>query len=148
MPILDEVRRYFLSLIADPQEDQSLMEVIGNIRRHGSLLLVQTYDLFCAELREKLQLLTKDTIILLLGGTFLWVGLLAFVTASIIVLSFVVPLWLAAFFVSLFFGFFGLVLVISGIAMLRRRTIMPQLTIQALRENGRWLREQGGMNGP
>lgn len=148
MSIRDGVRRYFLSFIADPQGDQNLMEEMGNIRRHGSLLLVQTYDLFRAELREKLQLLTKDTIILLLGGTFLWVGLLAFVTASIIVLSFVVPLWLAAFIVSLFFGFFGLVLVISGIAMLRRRTIMPQLTIQALRENGRWLREQGGMKGP
>lgn len=142
MSIQDEIRRYFVSLIAGSSGDLGLLELIGNVRRHGFSLLMQTCELFCSESREKIQLLTRDAIILLLGVTFLWVGLLAFVTASVIVLSFFIPLWLAAVIVSLFFGFFGLALVISGIAMLRRRTIMPQLTVQALRENARWLRGQ------
>ncbi len=148
MSLQDELRRYFLSFLAGPHGDHGLLQMIGDIRRQGSLLLIQTYELFRAELREKTHLLTKDAIIILLGGTFLWVGLLAFVTASIIVLSFFVPLWLAAFIVSLFFGLFGLALVVSGIAMLKRRTVMPRLTVQALRENGRWLWNHGRRSGP
>lgn len=148
MSIQDEFRRYLLSFISGPDDDRSLMEILGIIRRDGSLLLVQSYELFRAEVREKIHLLTKDAIILLLGGTFLWVSLLAFVTASIIVLAFFVPLWLAAVIVSLVFGFFGLVLVFYGITLFRRRTLMPLLTAEALRENARWLRERGEKNGP
>lgn len=140
MSIQDEIRRFFVSFIAESHDGHGLLAMIRDIGRQGSTVLVETYELFCAESREKLQLLTKDGIIILLGGAFLGVGLLAFVTASIIVLSYFVPLWLAALLISLLFSFSGLVLVISGISTLRRRTIMPQLTVQALRENARWLR--------
>lgn len=139
MPIQDEIRKYFFSLLVGPGE-HGLLEMIGEVRRQGLDLLGQTSALFWTEMREKVRLLTKDTIIIILGGTFLWVGLLAFVATSILVLSYLVPLWLAALIVSIFFGFFGTVLVLTGIALFRRRTITPHLTVQALRDNARWLR--------
>lgn len=139
MSIREELRRYLISFVGGPQGDR-VAETIGNLGRHGTKLVTQTYDLFCTELQEKTQLLTRDAIVLLLGGAFLLVGLLAFATASIIFLSFFVPLWLAAFIISLLFSFLGLVLVHFGRATLRSRRIAPQLTIQAFRDNARWLR--------
>lgn len=146
MPIQEKSSQYSHS--SDSPGERAILETLGKIRRQGWVLLVQTYALFWMEIREKTRLLAKDTLIILLGGTFLWVSLLAFVAASIILLSSFVPLWLAALIISIIFGFFGMALTMAGIAIFRRRTIAPQLAAQALRDNARWLKEKMAWTNP
>jgi len=60
----------------------------------------------------------------------------------IIVLGGVIPLWLSALVVGLVIAALGLFLVVKGANTLRREDPAPQETIETLKEDREWLRDQ------
>jgi divalent metal cation (Fe/Co/Zn/Cd) transporter len=71
-----------------------------------------------------------------------YTGLLAIIAAVIIVLGNVIALWLSALVIGAVIAAVGLVLVIKGVNTLRQEDPTPQETIETLKEDREWLRDQ------
>lgn len=122
---------------AGSRREPTLAELLGDMRRQSVRLLKLNLALLKAEYRETFGLLTRDALILMIGASCLWISLLTLVTALIIILAFLVPLWLAVVLISLAFGVMGGGLVITGLRLLKQRSLAPTRAIQVGRENWR-----------
>ena len=69
---------------------------------------------------------------------------LAIIAAVVIVLGSVIPLWLSALAVGAAIALVGLVLVVKGANTLRQEDPAPRETIETLKEDKEWLRDQTG----
>jgi len=76
------------------------------------------------------------------GGAVAYAGLLALLAAIIIMLSEVMPLWASALLVGVVVLAVGGYLVYSGLNALKREDLAPRQTIETLKEDAQWAREQ------
>ena len=67
---------------------------------------------------------------------------LAIVAALILLLAALVPSWLAALIVGVVVGAIGYVLVQKGLAALKREDLAPRQTIDTLKEDIAWAKDQ------
>jgi uncharacterized membrane protein YqjE len=91
---------------------------------------------------QKASRVGKNVGFLVVGGVVAYTGLLAIVAAVIIVLGNAIPLWVSALAVGLVIAIVGLVLVLKGANTLRQEDPTPQETIETLKEDREWLRDQ------
>jgi hypothetical protein len=76
------------------------------------------------------------------GAAVAYAGLLAILAAIILGLATVIPVWLAALLVGVIVAGVGYLLVQKGQSDLKRQNLMPQQTIQTLKEDSEWMKEQ------
>lgn len=125
------------------KEDRSLGELFSELTRETTMLVRQEVDLAKTEMSHKAAEVGKDVGFLAAGGAILYAGLLALIAALIIGLGQVgVTWWLSALIVGLVVAGIGGFLVWSGLNNLRRTTMAPQETIQTLKEDAQWAKEQ------
>ena len=124
------------------KEDRSIGELIAELSRETVALVRQEVQLAKAEMSQKASRVGKNVGFLIVGGVVAYTGLLAIVAAVIIVLGGVIPLWLSALGVGLVIAAIGLVLVLKGANTLRQEDPAPQETIETLKEDREWLRDQ------
>jgi hypothetical protein len=79
---------------------------------------------------------------LVAGAAVAYAGLLAILAAIILGLATVMPAWLAALLVGVIVASIGYLLVQKGQSDLKRQNLMPQQTIQSLKEDSEWMKEQ------
>jgi hypothetical protein len=126
-----------------PASDQrSLGELFGDLSRELSTLVRQELQLARVETTSKLQKLGKDIGFLVIGGAVAYAGLLALIATAIIALAYALPWWLAALIVAVVVTAVGLLLVQRGIAALRSESLAPQQTLETLKEDAQWAKEQ------
>ena len=95
------------------------------------------------EMTEKAAQVGKDVAFLAIGGLVAYAGLLAIIAAVILVLAANgVPLWVSALIVGLAVAAIGYVLVQRGLAALKRQDFAPRQTIESLKEDTQWAKEQ------
>ncbi len=71
-----------------------------------------------------------------------YTGVLALVAAGIILLGQVIPYWLSALIFGLVIAAVGLFLVVKGANTLRQEDPTPRETVETLKEDGQWLKNQ------
>lgn len=125
------------------KEDRSIGELFADLAKESSVLVRQEVALAKAEMSQKAGEVGKDIGFLAVGGLVLYAGLLAIIAAIIIVLGTVgVPWWLSALLVGLIVAGVGYFLVQKGLKALKRENLAPSQTIQTLKEDAEWAKEQ------
>jgi len=129
-------------MMQEERNDRSIAELIAELSREMTTLVRQELQLAKAEMSQKASRVGKNVGFLVVGGVVAYTGLLAIIAAVIIVLGIVIPLWLSALVVGAVIALVGLILVIKGANTLRQEDPAPQETMETLKEDREWLRDQ------
>lgn len=125
------------------KDERSLGELFGDLARDMGTLVSQEITLARTEMTAKASRVGKDIAFLAVGGMIAYAGLLAIIAAVILLLgSNGVPWWLSALIVGLVVAGIGYFLVQRGLTALKREDLTPRQTIESLKEDTQWAKEQ------
>jgi hypothetical protein len=125
--------------------DRSLGELFGDLARDMGTLVSQEVTLARTEVAETATRVAKDVAMLAAGGLVAYAGLLAIIAAAIFLIADRgVPLWLSALIVGAVVAVLGYVLVQRGITALKQQDLAPRRTMQSLKDDTQWAKEQIG----
>ena len=123
-------------------DGRPLGELLGDLASQTGTLIQKEVQLAKAEILEKAKNLGKHAGAVGAGGVIAHAGLLALTAALIIGLGNVMPLWLSALVVGLVAVVAGYALVRAGTNAIAREDLTPRETIETIREDKTWLKEQ------
>ena len=124
-------------------DERSLGELFGDLARDMGTLVSQELALARTELTDKATRVGKDVAMLAVGGLVAYAGLLAIIAAVIVLIADRgVPLWVSALVVGLVVAGIGYLLVQRGLSALKHEDLTPRQTIQSLKEDTQWAKEQ------
>jgi fatty acid desaturase len=125
------------------RDDRSLGELFGDLVRDMGILVRQEVNLATTELTFKASRVGHELALLAVGGLVAYAGLLALVATLIIALAAAgLPWWLASLIVGVIVAAVGALLVQRGLAALRRIDLAPRQTMETLKEDTQWAKEQ------
>ncbi len=116
--------------------------LLSDFAGETSTLIRQEIALFKAELNEKLGRMGGGAGALAAGGLIAFSGWLALVAAAILGLSHVLAPWLSALIVGIIIVALGVALALFGKSRLKADALVPRRTLNSLREDEAWLRDQ------
>ena len=124
-------------------DERSLGELFGDLARETSTLVRQEVQLAKIEMTQKATAVGKDIGFLAVGGLIAYAGLLALIATIVIILGMAgLPWWLAALIVTVVVLAIGGMLVQRGLSALKQQSMAPEQTIQTLKEDRQWAKEQ------
>ena len=124
-------------------DERSLGDLFGDLARDMGTLVSQEVSLARTELTEKATQVGKDVAMLAVGGLVAYAGLLAIIASVIVLIADRgVPLWGAALIVGGIVALIGYLLVQRGISALKRQDLTPRQTLESLKEDTQWAKEQ------
>ena len=126
----------------DIRSARPISALISDFTSETSTLIRQEIALFKAELNEKLGRMGVGAGALAAGGLIAFSGWLALVAAAILGLSHVLAPWLSALIVGIIIVALGAALALFGKNRLNADALVPRRTLNSLREDEAWLRDQ------
>jgi len=125
------------------REERSLGELFRDLTRDLGLLVRQEVGLATTELSHKATRAGREVAMLAVGGLVIYAGVLAILAAIIIGLAAAgLAWWAAALLVGVVVAVIGAVLVQRGLAALKRLDLAPRQTLETLKEDTQWAKEQ------
>lgn len=124
------------------RDERSLGELFSDLTRDMATLVRQEITLARVEMTQKVSVIGKNAALLAVGGAMLFAAFLALMATVIIAIAYALPWWLAALIVTVVVAGIGLALVLKGIETLRHTALAPQQTIQSVKEDAAWMKEQ------
>lgn len=122
-------------------DEPSLGDLFGELSRETSTLVRQEVALAKTEMTQTASEVGKDIGFLLVGGAVAYAGVLVLLSALVLVLAIVLPAWIAALIVGIVVAGIGYALVQRGLTALKSTSIMPQQTIETLKDDVTKLKE-------
>jgi len=123
--------------------ERSLGELFGDLSKDTVNLVRGELELAKAEMSQKVSKVGKDLGFLAIGGAVAYAGVLALGAALIIILATIgLPWWLAALLVGLVVTGIGYFLIQKGLTELKHQNLAPTGTIQTIKEDVEWMKEQ------
>ncbi len=126
----------------DRREDRSLGELFAELTKETTTLVRQEVQLAKTEMSQKATEAGKDIGFLGAGGALAYAGLLAVIAGIILALGEFIPLWASALLVGLVVAAIGYFLVRKGLNALKQVKPVPEQTIQTLKEDKEWAKDQ------
>jgi Flp pilus assembly protein TadB len=123
-------------------DDRSLGELFSELSQETTTLIRQEVNLAKTEMSQKASRVGKDVGFLAAGGAVAYAGLLAIIAGVIALLALVIPLWLSALLVGLVVAAIGYFLVKRGLDALKQEDLAPRETIETLKEDKEWAKDQ------
>jgi hypothetical protein len=125
------------------KDERSLGDLFGDLARDMGTLVSQEIRLARTEMTDKASRVGKDIAMLAAGGFVAYAGLLAIIAAVIFLIADLgAPLWVSALIVGAIVAVIGGVLVQRGISALKQQDLMPRQTVESLKEDTEWAKEQ------
>ena len=124
------------------KDERSIGELFAQLSQETTELFRHEIQLAKAEMSQKASRVGKNLGFLVVGGVVAYTGVLALVAAGIILLGQVIPYWLSAGIIGLAIALIGLFLVIKGANTLRQEDPAPRETVETLKEDSQWLKNQ------
>ena len=124
------------------RDEPSLGELLTDLTREMSTLVRQEVTLAKTEITQQATSAGKDVGYMAAGGAIAYAGLLAIVAGLAILLSHLIPGWLAAFIVGAIVIGAGYMLIDRGRKELAKLDLMPKQTMQTLQEDAQWAKQQ------
>ena len=124
------------------REDRSVGELFAELSREMAMLVRQEVHLAKTEVSQKASQIGKDIGFLAVGGVVAYAGFLVLLAALILVLAIFLPGWLAALVVGLVVAGVAYFLVQKGLTDLKRIDLAPRQTVQTLKEDVQWAKDQ------
>ena len=135
---------------ATTTREPSLGQLLKELSSETQNLLQQEIELAKAEMSEKATRVGRNVASLVIGGLVIYAGFLAIIAAASYGLmellnermSAEIAIWLAPLIVGGFVILIGYVLTHKAIATLKNESLAPRQTIQSIRENTQWFKNQ------
>ena len=127
---------------ARPKSDRSVAALLSDLASETATLVRQEIALFKAELHQKLARLGQGVGAIAAGGLVAFSGWLVLLAAAVLGLSNVVAPWLAALIVGVVVLALGAGLLFFGKNRLDADALALRRTINSLREDEAWIRDQ------
>jgi uncharacterized membrane protein YqjE len=124
------------------KETLSLSELFGNFASELRTMMSDELELAKAEMSKKISDTLKDALYVGVGGLLLLVGLLSLVATLIIILAYGLPLWLASLVVTIVVSGIGFLFLQRGLSDIRRRSLVPDQTLETLKEDKEWAKHK------
>ena len=122
------------------RDERSLGDLFGDFSRQVSTLVRKEIDLARTEVTSRARAATQDAALVGAGGLLAYAGLLAAGVLLLIDTGF--EPWLAALLVSVVVMAIGAALMWRGREGLRTTNLAPERTIETLKEDAEWAKEQ------
>ena len=123
--------------------EPSFGELVSRLTNQTGVLIRQEISLAQAELRETSTSLARDSAKVGVGVVIAWTGLLALTGALIVGLAQLFNnYWLAALIVGAVYVLVGWMLARGAMADMRHNGLAPKETIESLRDDAEWAKEQ------
>lgn len=123
-------------------DERPLGELFTDLAQETSTLFRNEVALAKVELTDKAARVGKNVASLVIGGAVAYAALLAICAAVILLLAMAMPAWLAAVIVGLIVGCVAWLLISKAVTALRRTDLTPQETVESLKEDAQWIKEQ------
>ena len=131
--------------MADGRDDRSLGELFAELASEIGTLVRQELRQAGTEVGQRATSVGKDVGVLVAGAVVIHAALLALVAAAIAGLADLgLSWWFAALIVGVVLAGIGYALVQRARSAIQRADIMPRHTIENLREDGEWAKDQIG----
>lgn len=124
------------------RDGRSLGELFSELAQETSTLVRQEVNLAKTEMSQKASTAGRQVGVLAAGGAVAYAGLLAILAGVIVLLNDVMPLWAAAFLVGIVVAVVGYLLIRRGLNALKREDFAPRETIETLKEDQQWAKDQ------
>jgi len=125
-----------------PEPEPSLGQLFTELTDDMSTLVRQELELAKAETMQKVSRATRSIIMMVAGGLLAYAGLIALVIAAAIALGALMPYWLSSLIVGLVVIAIGAALVMNGRSALANLSLIPEKTVETLKQDARWAKEQ------
>lgn len=123
--------------------EPSLGELFRQLAQDSSLLIRQEVALAKAEMRENVRSAARSATLLAVGGAIAAVGTLVLSAFLVLLLGELLGnYWLSALIVGVLFLAVGGVMVSSNLKGLRANDLKPEQSLDSLREDGQWIRQE------
>lgn len=129
-------------MLQQNQGERSVGELFADLSREVSNLVRQEVQLAKTELTEKATQTGKNLVSIVIGGVLAFAGLLGLEAAAILGLAHVLPDWGAALAVALVILLVAGMLVMKGIGALKNQDLVPRQTVETLKEDAQWAKQQ------
>lgn len=124
------------------KEERSLGELFSDLANDTGTLIRQEVALAQVELTNKATEVGKNVGFLVVGGAVAYAAVLALMAAVIIGLSYFIPAWASALIVGAAVGIAAYVMISSALAALKKTDLAPRETVESLKEDAEWLKNQ------
>jgi Flp pilus assembly protein TadB len=124
------------------QDERSLGELFQELSRDTSLLVRQEIALAKTEMKQSAQQAGKGAGFIAAGGAIAYAGFIVLLGGLAVLLGVVMPLWLSTLLVGVVVTAVGGILIMKGKNDLQRVDPMPRQTIETLKEDKEWVKEQ------
>jgi hypothetical protein len=124
------------------KEEPSLGDLFSNLTAETAALVRQEAALAQVELTNKAAAVGKDVGYLVVGGAVGYAALLVLLAAVVMILANVVPMWASALIVAVVVGAVAFFLISSALAALRKIELTPRETVESIKEDAKWLKNQ------
>ncbi|HZU91548.1 MAG TPA: phage holin family protein [Stellaceae bacterium] len=125
-----------------PKSERPITALFADLVNETSLLFRQEIELFKAETAAAVSRAGRGAAAIAVGGVFALGGFLALLATAALALAIVLPPWLAALIVAIIALAIAAVLLLIGKSQLGAEALMPRRTLNSLREDKAWLKEQ------
>ncbi len=125
------------------KSERSVGDLLGDLLHETTTLVRQEITLAKNEMTQKAAQAGKDAAALAVGGAVAYAGLLAIIAAIILLLvhANITP-WVAALIVGIVVAALGGAMVMKGLSALKRSDMAPRQTIETLKEDAQWAKNQ------
>jgi hypothetical protein len=125
-----------------PEPEQSVPELVGELATEVATLVKQELALAAAEMERKARDVATNVGRMVLGGALGAVSVLVLAGALVLVLASVLPLWVSAGIIAAALGASAYAIFRRGWSALRAMSIMPTETFASLHDDRLWAKEQ------
>lgn len=124
------------------RDDRSLGELFSDLTKEMGTLVRQEVQLAKTEMTDKAASYGKDAGFIGAGAAIAYAGFLAIILAIILLLGLAIPMWVSALIIGVVVAAIGAFLILNGYNRLKSTTPAPTQTIDTLKEDARWMKEQ------
>ena len=124
------------------KDERSLGDLFSELAGETGTLIRQEVALAQVELTEKATKVGRNIGYLVVGGAVAYAALLALLTALIIGLGTIIGYGFSALIIGIVVAVAAAVMIMSALNTLKNTDIMPQQTVETVKEDAKWLKDQ------
>jgi nitrate/nitrite transporter NarK len=125
-----------------PKQERSIGELFSDLANETGTLIRQEIALAKVELTQKASKMGRNAGYVVAGGVVGHAALLCLLATIILALATVMPAWAAALLVTVIVAIVAAMLVSKGRAALKKTELAPRQTVETLKEDVRWAKQQ------
>jgi len=122
--------------------EPSIGSLFTDLTEDMAKLVRQEIELARVETMQKVNRGMRSIIMMAAGGFVAYAGFILLLIAVGIVLANIMPLWLSMLIVGVVVLIVGSILIGSGRSSLSNMTVVPENTVESIKEDARWAKEQ------